>query len=362
MSPVSLLILAFVHAVTASSDVSIISTASSLDPAALVLQRHISSRSTSTTVRVNATAAAVRVRLALSDTLGAETYMIAQATADSIEVVVSGGGVRGVLFGVGALLRNASFNDGKKRGFSLGSWRGGSAPALSDGFRAMYLATHLGNFYVSAPVPAVQQVMEDLALWGANTVVFAFPTQDFTSFKTDPALLALMDKQAALYRAAQSIGLKIGIITSNQGLQTRPKNISACTDYHLKLDHFQGADFKYRVSVAKTGGLEYLIDNHRQWFSGWKERGVKLDFLVVWPYDNGGSGCQGEWPWGALGHAKLSAALSKLGKATFPGLRTVVSMWGYDLDNSQQTKDFGECAYLPTEVYWTTRLLDALWP
>ena len=183
-------------------------------------------------------------------------------------------------------------------------------------------------------------------LWGANTVIFAFPTQDFTSFETDPKLLALMHMQATLFRAAQSIGLKVGILTSNQGLQTQPVNISACTDYHSTLDHFQGADFKYRVSVAKAGGLDYLMENHRQWFAGWKARGVNLDFLVVWPYDNGGSGCHGEWPWGAVGHAKLSAALSQLAKATFIGLRTVVSMWGYDLDNGQQTKYFGECAFL----------------
>ena len=89
----------------------------------------------------------------------------------------------------------------------------------------MYLATHLGNVYVSDSVAAVQEAMEDLSLRGANTAIFAFPLQDFTSFETDEKLHALMDKQAALYRAAQSVGLKVGIITS-KGQQTRPANIS----------------------------------------------------------------------------------------------------------------------------------------
>ena len=64
----------------------------------------------------------------------------------------------------------------------------------------MYLATHLGNYYVSAPVSEVREVMEDLVLWGTNTVVFAMPFQDFSSFTDDRKLQAFMDKQAELYR------------------------------------------------------------------------------------------------------------------------------------------------------------------
>ena len=69
--------------------------------------------------------------LALSAALGAEAYAVAAQPAG---VVVSGGDVRGVMFGVGKLLRNASFDSGR---FVLGSWRGGSAPVAPNGFRAM---------------------------------------------------------------------------------------------------------------------------------------------------------------------------------------------------------------------------------
>jgi hypothetical protein len=166
-------------------DVSIISTARELDPAALILRRHIRARSAATTVGVNATGGGVAVRLALGASLGAEAYEIADAgtapasggdsrhgrcchldgayyistvinrakynegrqmTAAPMgpghAVLVSGGDARGVLFGVGALLRDASFGAG---GFAPGPRRGGGAPALPNGFRAMYLATHLGD-------------------------------------------------------------------------------------------------------------------------------------------------------------------------------------------------------------------------
>ena len=348
-------------------DVSITTTTDQLDAAAAILRRHITNRSTTTTCGFNATSAAIHIQLAIAPSVGAEAYIIRDTPEPSGSVLVSGGDVRGVLFGVGALLRNASFG----ATFALGSARGGGAPALANGFRAMYLATHLGNFYVSAPVEAVKEVMEDLSLWGANTVILAFPWQDFTGFD-DPNLKALMDKQASLYRAAQSVGLAVGIISSNQGMQSRPDNISACTDYHTKLDHFQGADFAYRVSTAKPGGMAHLVENNKRFFAEWKKRGVSLDFLVMWPYDNGGSGkcrrparprtvvfsgpnlsvgaagCQGlalrEWPWGSFGHANLSAAITRVGKQVFPKLRTVVSMWGFDLNNAQATADFGEYA------------------
>jgi hypothetical protein len=206
---------------------------------------------------------------------------------------------------------------------------------------------------VSAPLAEVQEAMEDLALWGANTVILAFPVQSFKG-TDDPAYLAFMDAQAALLRAASSVGLQVGSITSNQGFRTRPDNISACTDYRTKLDHFQGADFKFRVSVAKPGGMEYLLDAQQRWFDGWKSRGVSLDFLIVWPYDNGGSGCVNEtlreWPWGSVGHPSFAAAVTELGRRVFPRLRTVVSMWGFDLDNAQRTKDFGEYAGLEAYV------------
>ena len=266
-------------------DVSITTATGQLDAAAAILRRHITNRSVTTTCGFNATSAAVHIQLAIAPSVGAEAYIIRDTPEPSGSVLVSGGDVRGVLFGVGALLRNASFG----ATFALGSARGGGAPALANGFRAMYLATHLGNFYVSAPVEAVKEAMEDLSLWGANTVILAFPWQDFTGFD-DPNLKALMDKQASLYRAAQSVGLAVGIISSNQGMQSRPENISACTDYHTELDHFQGADFAYRVSTAKPGGMAHLVENNKRFFAQWKKRGVSLDFLVMWPYDNGGSG------------------------------------------------------------------------
>ena len=44
----------------------------------------------------------------------------------------------------------------------------------------------MGNFYEEAPVEEVNLSLEDLSLWGLNTVVFHFPTWQFASLD-DPA-------------------------------------------------------------------------------------------------------------------------------------------------------------------------------
>lgn len=45
---------------------------------------------------------------------------------------------------------------------------------------------------------------------------------------------------------------------------------------------------------------------------------------------------------GICGLPQIEPLISSLGKTIFPRMRTVVSTWGFDLDQGQRTKDFGE--------------------
>ena len=129
-------------------DVGITSAGSALDPAARILARQILARCTST-VAFNASASGARItiELALDSSLGPEAFSLTspptsnestgqEPTARVTGVVrVSGGDPRGVLFGVGKLLRTSSFAPGA---LVLGNWRSPhSAPAAPNGFRAM---------------------------------------------------------------------------------------------------------------------------------------------------------------------------------------------------------------------------------
>jgi hypothetical protein len=118
--------------------------------------------------------APLKIELAVRTGIGKEGYFIADGSGKSI--LIAGNDPRGLLYGVGKFLRTSRFDLG---GFTPGRWRGGSVP--SSPVRGIYCAVHMGNFYEEAPVEEVERYLEDISLWGLNTVVFHFPTWQFAS-------------------------------------------------------------------------------------------------------------------------------------------------------------------------------------
>ncbi len=74
-----------------------------------------------------------------------------------------------------------------------------------------------------------------------------------------------------------------------------------------------------------------------------------LDWIVSWPYDEGGCGCSECWPWGARGHVQLSKEISQLVRRKYPRCRFVLSTWVYD------SPPAGEWTGLATHKYTTLR-------
>ena len=304
-------------------------TSVALAVAVRVASRQITTKSNAT-VHTDAPTASIHLVLSIDPSLGPESFAIADAPAGQTGAAVVGGDSRGVYYGLGRLLRNSTFG----ASFTPGSWRGRSAPALPNGFRAMYLATHLENFYQAAPLAKVQEYVEDLALWGANTMALVMPWEEFSSFD-DPAMVRQINMTTTLFKAAKQTGLGVGLVAAaNQGFSSRPERIKAC--YPLPGNHFGEFNAHMpQVSTVKEGGVAYLLANFRELFQQYKTNEVDLDFFISWPYDEGGSACTGadgysEWPWGARGFPNITHQLSVLGKQLFPNMRTVVSTWGFD--------------------------------
>jgi hypothetical protein len=111
--------------------------------------------------------------LQLDSTYKAEGYGI--AATNSTAVTISGGDLRGLLYGAGKFLRTCQFGDGAIAPFTPGAWVGVGAPKVRKSFRALYLAIHFNNFYQSAPLSEVKVYIEDIALWGVNTVIGLLP-------------------------------------------------------------------------------------------------------------------------------------------------------------------------------------------
>ena len=282
---------------------------------ARVFARQVSQRCSASVV--TAGEAPLVVELAVQPGVGAEGYEIADGPAATVRI--NGNDDLGLLYGVGKFLRSSRYDQG---GFTPGTWRGKSVPQCP--FRAIYAATHFMNFYEAAPAEEVQRYVEDLGLWGANTLILHFPTWKFANFD-DPAAKRSLEQIRRVLQAGKDLGMTVGLIQCpNQGFATAPQSIRF-TKYP---DVGRHGDFGVNCCPSKPEGHAYLMELYGRLFTEFKDMG--LEFLVCWPYDEGGCGCEDCWPWGARGFPRMSRDLVQLARKTYPNLKLVLSTWTYD--------------------------------
>lgn len=256
--------------------------------------------------------------LEIAPSLGAEAYEIADARRGATRVV--GGGPRGLLYGVGKVLRTSRYREGRP---VLNNWRGVSSPECQ--VRGIYLATHFGNYYEAAPLQEVIEYVEDLALWGANAVVVHFPTLQFDGFE-DPDARANLDRLRALLSAGKSLGLDVGLVVCpNCGFRSAPSGILA---ERFPDDLGRRGCLGTLICPSEPDGRSYLVGLYDELFSIFADIG--LDHILCWPYDEGGCGCDQCWPWGARGYLAISRAVERLVRERHPQARLVLSTWMYD--------------------------------
>ena len=262
--------------------------------------------------------APLRVILAIEPGLGSEGFRITDDAKDGIRII--GNDVRGLLYGVGKFLHSSRYDQG---GFTPGIWRGTSVPQGS--YRALGANTHFMNFYEAAPLEEVQCYVEDVALWGANTVTVGFPTWTFEGFE-NPAARRSLEHSRRILQAAKAVGLQVGLGTCpNQGFDGAPQEIRA-TSFPDGLG--RRGFFGVNCCPGKPAGHEYLLKLYSRLFDEFKDIG--LDYVGCWPYDEGGCGCTNCWPWGARGFPRLSRDVVQAARARFPGIKSVLSTWCYD--------------------------------
>jgi hypothetical protein len=235
-------------------------------------------------------------------------------------ILITGHNQRSLIYGVGKLLRSSSFT---KNGFTPMTCRGDDIPACP--LRGVYFATHFGNFYDAAPLDEIRRYLEDIALWGYNAVVFDFPAMSFDGFR-DPAAKASLERILRLMESAKSLGLGVGLIeASNQGFKTAPIALRApLFPDPLGERGYTGVN----IDPCSSSGHAYLVDYWKELLDQFRSTG--LDYIVFWPYDEGGSGSAECWPWGARGFPQLSKEISGLARAMYPRCQTVLSTWMYD--------------------------------
>ena len=113
------------------------------------------------------------------------------------------------------------------------------------------------------------------------------------------------------------------MLTANQGYSTRPESV-AFTPFSDPL-HVRGI-LGHLCCAHK--GFDYLMGIQNQLFKKFAE--VVLEWLVFWPYDEGGCGCKEDWPFGGHGFPRLSSAIADSATQLFPALKAIASTWCFD--------------------------------
>jgi len=232
---------------------------------------------------------------------------------------VTGGSPRGLLYGAGRMLRESVYD---RDGYTLPAWRGESAPRGL--VRGMYYASHFHNWYHAASEAEIVRYTEDLALWGINALMAAFPAIDLQGWD-DPQTGQALEMLRRFARAAHGLGMQFATGANNTWFKGTPRELLAPP---LPDPTGRRGNSGYPVCPGSEAGHAYILENARRLFSELAEEGI--DLLVCWPYDEGGCPCERCAPWGANGFLRLSRDLTLAAKAYFPQAKTVLSTWMYD--------------------------------
>ncbi|MCG3197790.1 MAG: hypothetical protein GHCLOJNM_02281 [bacterium] len=290
--------------------------------------------------RVAETDSDARILLTADDSLPPEGFRIEEA---GTAVRVAGGSTRGLLHGVGKFLRTCRFEGS----FQASSWRGTSAPHGS--LRGMYFATHFHNWYQVAPEAELARYMEDVALWGVNALMVCFPfitLRDWEDPGTEVAL-AMTRKYA---RLAKDLGLQFGIGVGNTLFTGAPESIRAT---RLPDPTRRRGNSGHPICPNIPEGRTYILENTRRLFQELAEPG--LDFVVSWPYDEGGCACEKCLPWGSNGFLRLSRDVTVLGREHFPKLKLILSTWMFDTPPEGEWRGLSEA--LAKDPGWADYIL-----
>ena len=271
----------------------------------------------------------IRLRI-LSQTMPSEAFRIERSAENEISITASD--PNGILYGIGKLLHCSRVTDS---GFIPGFWEGLSIPEKP--IRNIYFATHFHNFYHTAPIEKVISYIEELALWGYNALEVWFDMHGFEGID-DPKAIAMMDRLALILHAAKDAGMKIAIgMLANEGYNSTPVKLRATEPKQIRLRGRYGVE----ICPSKPGGAELILKQVGEELDAFSRRGVILDLLILWPYDQGGCGCDQCIPWGSNGYLRMSRQITGLACKKIPGLKIILSTWLFDC-----VEDEGEWAGL----------------
>ncbi|MBR2353499.1 MAG: hypothetical protein IKA76_03235 [Clostridia bacterium] len=284
----------------------------------------------------------MRVTLQIDGSLGEkESFSIVGAGQNW---TVTGSDELGLYFGIGKFLHTATWSEVD------------FAPKATDGvvspechFRAMYFATHFYNFYHAGTAEALKQYVDDMLLWGYNTVLCIIPV--ITLNGDDPNFPVEVERVKKIFKAAKERGMRIGmLICVNQGFMDAPDHLIS----ELPDDLTYRGDYGRNICISKPDGLAYMRRVWQKMLGAFREEG--LEYIVAWPYDEGGCGCKDCRPWGARGFLNASIELRGEALKLYPDAKFIISTWAFDVPDDEGEFD-GLYKRLKGDMSWADALM-----
>ena len=271
------------------------------------------------------------IEVTLDPTLQNDRYII---TPDAKGAALRAASVCACFAALGKLLHMSTF-DGKG-GFIPSSTPVDFTP--KDPVRGMYFATHFHNFYHNAPLEEVYTVIEDLALRGGNSLLVWFDMHHYRSMR-DPEAAAHAARLRAILAYANTVGMG-GALTmlSNEGFASSPEHLRA--EWEAQNGYFARPDSHYHVELcpSREGGVAEIIRSRREMLEAFCD--LRIDYVVYWPYDQGGCTCERCAPWGANGFTRLLPHFKALVREMMPDTKVIVSGWYFDRFTSGEWEGF----------------------
>jgi len=254
----------------------------------------------------------LRIGLGIESGIGTQGFRIEEAADGAIRIV--GNDEPGLIYGVGRFLRGSRFGEGA---FGPSTWRGTSTPEKL--IRGIYFAA-FANYYCSAPVEEIRRYLEELALWGCNSLTVVLPMAP--GGDDDQAGHAWLARQRAIIEAGRGAGMSVGVLIIANG--------APVTDSELQAKGPGRGAWILSQSICPSidRGRDLLLEQFRKAFAMLKDAGI--DHLVIWPYDAGGCDCEQCRPWGSNGFLTIAEAEAGVFREQYPQGRVILSTWYFD--------------------------------
>ena len=262
-----------------------------------------------------------RITMVIDEALDHDRYIIATTSDHAVLRAANDCSAHAAL---GRFFREAEF-DGRGS-FSVKGGMIGHTPQKT--VRGMYLATHFYNFYHSAPLHEVYEVIEDLALRGGNCVAVWFDMHHYGSM-SEPGSQELVGRLRGIISYAKKIGMKASMtMIANESFADSPSELRA--EWEAVGRYVKRPEDHYHLEIcpAKEGGIDQILRYRREMLARFAD--LQIDYVVYWPYDQGGCTCMQCQPWGSNGFLNLLPYVREVVKEMIPNAKLIVSTWYFD--------------------------------